>query len=82
MKPSEIVTGIKFQDKIINIILPIKVHLKVTEAEPGIKGNSAQGGTKTATLETGAVVLVPLFVKTGDIVEVNTESGEYVRRVE
>jgi len=82
MKPTEIVTGIKFQDKIINIILPIKVHLKVTETEPGIKGNSAQGGTKTATLETGAVVLVPLFVKTGDTVEVNTESAEYVRRVE
>lgn len=82
LKPNEIVTGIKFQDKIITVALPIKVHLKVTEAAPGVKGERAQAGTKTATLETGATINVPLFVKTGDVIEVNTESGEYVRRVE
>jgi len=82
LKPNQILTGIKFQGKIINIILPIKVQLKVTEAPPGIKGDRAQGGTKTVTLETGAKINVPLFVEQGDIVEVNTETGEYVRRVE
>jgi len=82
LKSNQILTGIKFQDKIINAVLPIKVHLKVTEAPPGIKGDRAQGGTKTVTLETGAQINVPLFVEQGDIVEVNTETGEYVRRVE
>ena len=82
LKLNQTLTGIKFQDKFINVILPIKVHLKVTEAPPGIKGDRAQGGTKTVTLETGANINVPLFVEQGDIVEVNTETGEYVRRVE
>jgi elongation factor P len=82
LKPNQILTGIKFQGKIINIILPIKVQLKVTEAPPGVKGERAQAGTKPVTLETGAKINVPLFVEQGDIVEVNTETGEYVRRIE
>ncbi|MDP2967372.1 MAG: elongation factor P [bacterium] len=82
LKPNEIVEGLQFEGKIINIILPIKVQLKIVEAPPGIKGDRAQGGTKTITLETGAQINVPLFVETGDIIEVNTEKGEYVRRVE
>jgi len=82
LKPNQIVTGIRFQDKIINIISPIKVQLKVTEAPPGVKGERAQAGTKPVTLETGAQINVPLFIEQGDIVEVNTETGEYVRRVE
>lgn len=82
LKLNQTLTGIKFQDKFINIVLPIKIQLKVTEAPPGIKGDRAQGGTKTVTLETGANINVPLFVEQGDIVEVNTETGEYVRRVE
>ena len=82
LKLNQILTGIKFQDKFINIVLPIKIQLKVTEAPPGIKGDRAQGGTKTVTLETGANINVPLFVEQGDIIEVNTETGEYVRRVE
>jgi elongation factor P len=82
LKPNEIVEGLQFKGKIINIILPIKVQLKVVEAPPGIKGDRAQGGTKTITLETGAQINVPLFVETGDIIEVNTEKGEYVKRVE
>jgi len=82
LKSNQVITGVKFEGKIINILLPIKVNLEVTEAPPGIKGNSAQGGTKTVTLETGAEINVPLFIETGDIVEVNTETGEYVRRVE
>ena len=82
LKPNEVVEGVQFQGKIINIFLPIKVQLKVVEAPPGIKGDRAQGGTKTIILETGAQINVPLFIKTGDIIEVNTEKGEYVKRVE
>lgn len=82
LKLNQTLAGIKFQGKFINIVLPIKVHLKVTEAPPGIKGDRAQGGTKTVTLETGAKINVPLFIESSDIIEVNTETGEYVRRVE
>ena len=73
---------LKFQGQIITITLPIKVQLRVKEAPPGIKGDRAQGGTKPAILETGAEVQVPLFVETGDVIELNTETGEYVRRVQ
>ena len=81
LKPNQKVEGIVFEGKVINIMLPIKINLKVTEAPPGIKGDRAQGGTKTITTETGVKVNVPLFIKEGDIVEINTETGEYVRRV-
>jgi len=82
LKSNEIVEGMVFEGKIINISLPIKVQLKVTEAPPGIRGDRAQGGTKVVTLETGTTINAPLFVETGDIIEVNTESREYVRRIE
>ncbi len=82
LKVNQIVDGILLAGEIINISLPIKVFLKVTEAPPGIKGDSVQGGTKTVTLETGVVINVPLFIEEGDVIEVNTEKGEYVRRVE
>lgn len=71
-----------FNGEIINIKLPIKVQLKVTEVPPGVKGDRAQGGTKTVTLETGSVINVPLFVEQDDIIEINTERDEYVRRVQ
>jgi elongation factor P len=79
---NQIVTGIKFQDKIINVVLPIKVQLKVIEAPPGLRGGRAEPGTKTVTLETGAKINAPLFIKEGDIIEINTQTGEYVKRVE
>jgi len=82
LKPNEIVDAIIFNEKIVSISLPIKTSLKVTEAPPGVKGDSAQGGTKIVTLETGVQVSVPLFVEEGDIIEVNTETGEYTRRIE
>ena len=82
LKPNQNLIGIKFQGKIINASLPIKVQLKVIEAPPGVKGDRSQAGTKTVTLETGAKINVPLFIESGDIIEVNTETGEYVRRVE
>jgi elongation factor P len=81
LKSNEIVTGIVFDEKIINFKLPIKVSLKVKESAPGIKGDRAQGGTKEAILESGAVIQVPLFIEQGETIEINTETGEYVRRV-
>lgn len=64
----------------INIEVPVKVTLKVTDAPPGIKGDTASGGDKMVTLETGLQITTPLFVKTGDSVIVNTEKGTYVSR--
>ncbi len=81
LKPNQIVKAMVFNEKVINISLPIKVQLKVIEAPPGIKGDRAQGGTKTVVLETGAKIAVPLFIKSGDTIEINTESDEYVKRV-
>jgi len=81
LKSNEIVTGIVFDEKIINFKLPIKVSLKVKESAPGIKGDRAQGGTKEAILESGAAIQVPLFIEQGETIEINTETGEYVRRV-
>lgn len=82
LKPGQFVEGIVFNGKVINIVLPIKVQLKITEAPPGVKGERAQAGTKQVTLETGAKVNVPLFMEEGDLIEINTETGEYVKRVE
>ena len=82
LKPNSPVTAIKFDDKVISVLSPIKVDLKVKEAPPGIKGDTAQGGTKKVVLETDAEVDVPLFVNTGDTIRVNTETGTYVERVE
>jgi len=82
LKSNQVVETLEFQGKIINVSLPIKVQLRVTETPPGLKGERSQPGTKTATLETGAVIQVPLFIKEGDTVEVNTQTGEYTQRVE
>ena len=82
LKSNQIVEGIIFKNKVINISLAIKINLKVTEAPPGVKGSRAEPGTKIVTLETGAKINVPLFIGEGDIIEVNTQTGEYVRRVE
>lgn len=65
----------------LDVQLPTTVDLVVSETAPAFKGNTASGGGKPATLETGAVVQVPFFVNTGDTVRVNTESGEYLTRV-
>ena len=82
LKPNSEVTAIQLEDQILAIKTPIKIDLKVTETPPGERGNTAQGGTKTAVLETGAEVAVPLFINTGDIVRVNTETESYVERME
>lgn len=82
LKTNTEVKAFKFGDKIINVELPVKMEFKVTEAPPAIKGDTAQGGTKSVVLETGAKVNVPLFINEGDTVRVNTSTGEYVERVE
>jgi elongation factor P len=66
-----------FKDQPVNINLPIKMAFKVIESPPGIKGNTADGGSKQVVIETGAKVNTPLFIKTGDIILVNTETREY-----
>ena len=82
LKPNQIVQTIVFEEKIVNISLPIKVQLKVVEAPPGVKGDRAQGGNKVVVLETKSQINAPLFIEQGDTIEVNTETGEYARRVE
>ncbi len=82
LKANAEVAAIMFDDKFICIELPIKMQFKVTEAPPNIKGNTAQGGKKAATIETGAQVNVPLFIETGDEIVINTLTGEYDERVQ
>ena len=69
-----------FDEKLFRVRLPIKMDLKVTEAPPNTRGNTAQGGSKVVTVETGANVDVPMFINEGDVVRINTETGEYVER--
>lgn len=69
-----------YQGQPIGVELPNTVELKVVETDPGLKGDTASGGSKPATLETGAVVQVPLFVNIGDVLRVDTRSGEYLSR--
>jgi elongation factor P len=70
-----------YNDEPISVEPPEKVVLRVTYTEPGFKGDTATGGTKPATTETGLVVQVPLFISTGDMIRVNTTTGAYVERV-
>ena len=80
LKEGTEVNLIYFDEKPISIDLPIKVDLQVKGTPPGIRGDTATGGTKPATLETGLVVNVPLFIKEGEKIRINTETGEYVER--
>jgi len=69
-----------YKGQIIGVDLPANVELEVIDTEPGIKGDTASGGNKPATLETGAVVRVPFFINEGDRIRVNTETNEYIER--
>ena len=82
IKENDIVKIMSHEGNIFGIEPPISVELAVTETEPGFAGNTATGATKPATLETGAVVTVPLFVNAGDIIKVDTRTGEYTGRVQ
>jgi elongation factor P len=69
-----------YEDAPVSVVFPIKMEFEVTHTEPGVKGDTAQGGSKPATLETGAIITVPLFVKIGDKIRVNTDENSYVER--
>ncbi len=81
LKPSTKVLLFTFQEKVIKVDIPIKMEFKVIEAPPAIRGNTAQGGTKQVTIEGGAKINVPLFVNEGELIRINTQTGEYVERV-
>ncbi|MBI3983855.1 elongation factor P [Candidatus Microgenomates bacterium] len=76
-----IATGLRFQGRIVGLELPVKVELKVTQSEPGVRGDTSGTALKPATLETGFVIKVPLFIKPGDLIRVDTRDGSYVERV-
>lgn len=82
MKANSMVEMLTFEEKLVGVKMPIKVDLKVTESAPAVKGNTAQGALKNAVLETGAEIMVPLFINEGDLIKVNTDSGEYIERVD
>lgn len=86
IKEKDIVDALVFSngddERIIGINISIKADLKVVDCPPNIKGDTATGGNKPATLETGTVVNVPLFINIGDVIRVNTETGEYIERTE
>jgi len=82
LKPNTDIIALFFRERLINFTIPIKVDLKVIEAPPGVQGDRAQSGTKVVTLETGIAIQAPLFINPGDVIRVNTETGEYVERAE
>lgn len=80
LKEQDVYQVTLWNDAPISVSAPNFVELDVTETDPGLKGDTAQGGTKPATLSTGAVVKVPLFINTGDVLKIDTRTGEYVSR--
>jgi elongation factor P len=70
----------RYQDRLIGVGLPINVELKVTSTDPGFRGDTVSGGTKPATLETGATIQVPLFIQPGDVIRVDTRNQSYMER--
>ncbi len=81
LKENIVVEMLFFKEGPVGIELPTTVNLNVIETEPGVKGNTASGGSKPAKLETGIVIQVPFFINEGDIVKVDTRTGEYVERI-
>ncbi len=81
LKENDTCEVVLYGDEVIGIELPISVELTITQTDPGFKGDTATGGTKPATLETGLVVQVPLFLEEGARIKVNTDSGNYIERV-
>ena len=81
IKENDSLDILTYEGEPIDIELPLSVNLRVDYTEPGFKGDTATGGNKPATMETGLVVNVPLFVSSGDILKVDTRNGEYIERV-
>ena len=74
------VTGFFYKDQILNVLMPNFIELLVTETEPGVRGDTAKSGSKSAKVETGATIQVPLFINVGDKIKVDTRSASYVER--
>ena len=81
VKENEVVKVCSHKGNVFSVEPPLFVELAITETEPGFKGDTAQGATKPATVETGATVMVPLFVENGDVLKIDTRTGEYLSRV-
>ena len=81
LKGEEMCEVTLWNDNPLSVLAPNFVELEITESDPGVRGDTASGGTKPATLETGAVVKVPLFVEQGEVIKVDTRTQEYVSRV-
>ena len=81
VKENEVVKICSHNGNVFSVEPPLFVELAITETEPGFKGDTAQGATKPATVETGAIVMLPLFVEQGDVLKIDTRSGEYLSRV-
>jgi elongation factor P len=81
VKENETVKVCSYNGNVFTVEPPLFVELEVTDTEPGFKGDTAQGATKPATVETGAIVYVPLFVETGDKLKIDTRTGDYLSRV-
>jgi elongation factor P len=81
LKENTTVQLVQWKDQLINLELPQTMEFKITQSDPGVRGDTAQGGSKPATLETGAVVTVPLFVNEGETIRVDTRTGQYIERV-
>ncbi len=81
LKENDTLTVMQYGDRLVGVELPITVDLVITETAPGFKGDTANPGTKPATLETGASIDVPLFVSEGDTIRIDTRNGKYIERV-
>lgn len=82
MKERMELDAIVFEDEVIGLKFPIKMELVVKEAMEAVKGNTSSGALKEVTLETGATIMVPMFINTGDVISINTETGDYSERIE
>ena len=80
VKENEVVKVCSYNGKVFSVEAPLFVELEITSTEPGFKGDTAQGATKPAVVETGATVYVPLFVDNGDKIKIDTRTGEYLSR--
>lgn len=81
LKDNTPVQLITWNERLLDLELPQTLEYKITQTDPGLRGDTAQGGSKPATLESGAVVTVPLFVNENDIIRVDTRTGQYIERV-
>jgi len=81
LKEQDICTVTLWNNVPLSVVTPNFVELAITETDPGLRGDTASGGSKPATLETGAVVKVPLFIEEGEVLKIDTRTGEYVSRV-